>query len=101
MNVTFGLVAAWVAFCLGAAGVKGKASGYSLGATLVQLLRGNWVYAADSQSGPSPSFQSSTPQNPAGQQTIPVPAGPGINPGGPFQAPSSLQAPPQAGQVNL
>lgn len=93
MNVTFGLIAAWIAVCLGAAGVKGKAPGYSLGATIGQLLRGNWAYSGSgSQTGPSPAFQPSTPANPGGLDTVPLPAGPGINPGGPFQLPAAGSA---------
>lgn len=103
MNVTFGLAAAFLAFCMGALGLKGKAPGSSYGATLAALLRGDWIYTTGSQTFGSPAFGPSTPGNPLGMQPVPISPGPGINPGGPFRNPAAstagLQAPPPAGSA--
>lgn len=125
MNVTFGLVAAWIAVCLGALGVKGK--GYSLegagsqqfnpaswGQTLMLLLRGTWPYEVATTPGlggqpgtvvPNPNYKPGAPFG-GGTPTSPEPPGYNvpIDPNAPTtpQFPeTSLQAPPQAGQVNL
>jgi hypothetical protein len=126
VNVTFGLVAAWLAFCLGVVGVKGKgldlsATGSdqfdpearSLGATLVELLRGQWPYTPssklDSQGNPigpaGPGGTPTLPIGPGGRGVFPAPTpghpgGFGIEPPA-GQAPAGLEAPPQAGSVNL
>ena len=115
MNVTFGLVAAWLAFCLASVGVKGR--GYDLstagqstlqqaswGVTLVQMLRGQWPYAVPSEYLPIPGSTGSQ-QYPGGPPEAPVPAGPGIhnNPGNVYPNVPSTPASglPQAGSVYL
>jgi len=104
VNVSFGLVALLVGFCLAVVGIKNKAQGYSLGGTLAQLLRGTWPYGqGQDQVGPAPAFGPSTQQNLGGLQDVPFPAGPGINPGGPFQGLYTLPpaGSPEAGGVTV
>lgn len=124
MNVTLGLVALWVAFCLGAMGVKGK--GYSLegagsdqfnagswGQTLANLLRGNWPYSVQTTPGlagqpgtvvPNPNYK---PGAPWGGGTPASPEPPGWNVPIDPNAPTSPAFPetgfhlPQVGSVNL
>lgn len=125
MNVTFGLIAAWIAVCLGALGVKGK--GYSLegagsqqfekaswGGTLVNLLRGSWPYSVQTVPGfggvpstpvPNPNYKPGAPYG-GGIPTSPepptwlVPVDPNA-PTAPGFPETSLQAPPPAGSVTV
>lgn len=125
MNVSIGLVALWLAFCLAAVGVKGKGkdlqgagseqfNSISLGATLVQLLRGNWPYDVTTVPGfggapgtvvPNPNYNPNLPYG-GGTQTSPeapstiVPVDPN-QPSIPNFPQAALPGLPAAGSVNL
>ena len=77
-----GVGLAFVGFVIIVLGFKG-----TWGKVWHDLFGGGGVSAntAGVQQAP-PSFGPSTPQNPTGLQPLPIPAGPGIKPGGPFQS---------------
>lgn len=111
MNVSFGLVALWLAVCLGAMGLKGKgldlsatgsdqfdAEGRSWGHTFAQLLLGRWPYTATSKidSGGNPVY----PTGPGGTPTLPIgPGGRGVFPAPTPGHPGGFGIEPPAGQA--